>query len=665
MTYNPYVVGPPLRGEVGFYGRQDIIEWVKHELCNPNTNAIVLQGQRRIGKTSLLLQINRQLPSEQFFSIYFDLQDQATRPLGEMLADLADTLADEIGIEPQLANEFDDRGNFFVSSFLPQIYKQLATHMRLVFLFDEFDVLDTIVKSELPTSAARQAFFPFIRRLFEETRLAFVFVVGRNPEDMSQDFAATFKGALQREIWVLRPHAARELITQRGIETGLLFKETAIKRILALTNGHPYLTQLLGQRLWERHHKQPFYPVTDHSVDEEVIGALETGNQALVWLWEGLAPAERIYAAALAEEAQEGQVISEARVIQLLHQHAPRLRTREVELAPRDLVKRRVLEEVNKRMYRFAIELFRRWVELNRPIYQVKNEIDQLDQVAERYFQTGQQLFKINELQESLEQFYRAIIRNPRHFSAHLYLGEVFLKLEQVDKAVEILKRANQLDPDEAQYPLGRALLQQAKAYPPDKYRQALDIYEYILEFSPNEVQAQQGIKAIWLLQGDIALKKEKLHSALYAYYQINATDKIAIVTKKLKFKLIETIRDYADYEAWGKVVTVYKELKKLEPQNKNWQIGLEKAQEELWLKERYKEAINHIQERNWSAARGKLRSILIKRKNGYQDVLSLISDVETHLIENDSVQRLKRFEYFIIVLFCSLILYIVWFYFL
>ena len=52
---NPYVAGAPLLGERGFFGRQDTLDWVTRELRNPTTNALVLFGQRRIGKTTLLL----------------------------------------------------------------------------------------------------------------------------------------------------------------------------------------------------------------------------------------------------------------------------------------------------------------------------------------------------------------------------------------------------------------------------------------------------------------------------------------------------------------------------------------------------------------------------------------------------------------------------------
>ena len=94
---NPYVAGAPRRGGRGFFGRQETLEWIARGLRNPDNNSLVLFGQRRIGKTSLLLQLQRTLPDAAFLPIYFDLQDQAVRSLREVLIDLANVLAQHAG----------------------------------------------------------------------------------------------------------------------------------------------------------------------------------------------------------------------------------------------------------------------------------------------------------------------------------------------------------------------------------------------------------------------------------------------------------------------------------------------------------------------------------------------------------------------------------------
>src|SRR5690349_7053607 len=112
---NPYIAGSPLRDRFGFFGRRDILDWVSAELSNVYTNALVIYGQRRVGKTTILLQLQHYLPSESFFPIYFDLQDQSKQRLGEMLADLADVIGTQINLSRHKSEDFDDEGRYFRS----------------------------------------------------------------------------------------------------------------------------------------------------------------------------------------------------------------------------------------------------------------------------------------------------------------------------------------------------------------------------------------------------------------------------------------------------------------------------------------------------------------------------------------------------------------------
>ena len=529
---NPYIAGAPLRGERGFFGRQGTLDWVARELCNPATNALVLSGQRRIGKTTLLLQLERILIGDAFLPVYFDLQDQATRSLGAVLVDLAGTVAERVEMEPPSPDAFDDRGHFFRRSFLPRLYRVLGEGRRPVFLLDEFDVLDQVAEAELPEEAAAKAFFPVLRSVMaEDPQLAFVFVVGRRAEDLSLDFAATFKASLVREVWVLDRESTEALVRQAEANGTLRFADQAIAHILSLTRCHPYLTQLFCQRIWERAYAgNPATPprIDIAEVEAAVSDTLEAGDHALVWLWNGLSPEEKIYAAALAEVASEGEIITEDQVIHVLTTHAARLRTREVELAPRFLVKRRVLEEAGERAYCFAVELLRRWVRRNMSLQDVKNELDRVDPLAERLFRVGEDFSHRHQWETAVRYFRDALGANPRHFRARLLLGEALLEQGQADAAVDELEQAYELDRDEARLPLARALIAQAQAR--DKIGDeggALDACEQVLEVSPNEQEAQKLRAAIWTRRGDEAFERGDLDTALVAYRQAGDSGKV------------------------------------------------------------------------------------------------------------------------------------------
>ena len=54
IPVNPYVAGNPVGDSPAFVGRADVLREVLRVLRRMQDNAIVLFGQRRIGKTSIL-----------------------------------------------------------------------------------------------------------------------------------------------------------------------------------------------------------------------------------------------------------------------------------------------------------------------------------------------------------------------------------------------------------------------------------------------------------------------------------------------------------------------------------------------------------------------------------------------------------------------------------
>lgn len=77
---NPYVVGTPLQtGSSLFFGREDIFGFIQQNLEAAHQNNLVLIGQRRTGKTSLLKQLPARL-GDDYISVYLDGQSLALDP---------------------------------------------------------------------------------------------------------------------------------------------------------------------------------------------------------------------------------------------------------------------------------------------------------------------------------------------------------------------------------------------------------------------------------------------------------------------------------------------------------------------------------------------------------------------------------------------------------
>ena len=84
-----------------------------------------------------------------------------------------------------------------------------------------------------------------------EPRLGFVFVAGRKAEELSMDVKAAFKTARHKRISVLDERSARDLILTAEKQGTLSFSQAAVDRIVKLTSGHPYFTQLICQLIWD------------------------------------------------------------------------------------------------------------------------------------------------------------------------------------------------------------------------------------------------------------------------------------------------------------------------------------------------------------------------------------------------------------------------------
>jgi phosphate transport system substrate-binding protein len=368
---NPYVVGPPLDSEVGFFGREDIIQDVERALRYPNHNSVILYGQRRIGKTSLLLQLERHLPAPPFFSVYFDLAGQELVPVSQVLYQMAAAAAQKATMLPPSPEDFRDNPAAFHEIFLPALYQALGSERQPVFLLDEFNILSQ-PEQDLPETAAIRGLDEYLYNLLShQSYTDFVFAAGRRMEELSAVVQSNFKPDLVRFVSVLNREQGRALILQDGIA----YEEEAIERILSLSRGHPYLTQLLCHTLFERavsrSRQKPQVTVAD--IEAVLPDLLKSKQHDLPLIWASIPLTERITLAAAASRAGEKGSINQAVLENAIRQAGISPETRGLSLAPQNLVNWQLLEQSGGD-YSFYIELMRRWVAQERPLERAKNE---------------------------------------------------------------------------------------------------------------------------------------------------------------------------------------------------------------------------------------------------------------------------------------------------
>jgi tetratricopeptide (TPR) repeat protein len=646
LPVNPYIAGNPVTGEEAFFGRTDVLRKVLSVLRSPNRNAITLYGQRRIGKTSILRELEQRLPKEgPYRAVYFDLQDKAAWSLHRVLFDLARTISSAIGIADPSLSSFEEDANFYRTQFLSLILSALGKEESIVLLFDEFDVLDNPKQDQ-----AGFAFFPYLRQLMETTqRQQYVFVIGRKPEDLSNITLSIFKGVSSQRVSTLKKADAESVVRQSERNNTLSWSKSAVDKVWELTHGHPYMTQLLCSVIWDRAYEET--PETEtlpaiktNQIEDAISETLEQGANAFQWIWGGLPPAERVVVAALAETGAEP--VTQEVLEQILQRSGVRVIIRELELAPNTLIDWDLLEEIEDRTYRFRVELLRRWVVRNKPLARVKEELDRLDPLAEGLYQTGNAYFNSRQLDEAVDQLQRALAANPNHLKAKLLLGRIWLEQKKVSEAIQVLEDAYSYDEASARASLIQALFAQAGETTNED--DEVEVLERILQIQPNQLAAKRRLSGIWIRRGDSYLANEQFERALKAFTKTGDHDKIAeaqLAWRRYQLKSKETeAKKFEREEKWEEAAAVYHQLVEEFPDEGDWVFGLRHAEEQAELASFYLEASGAIKNNDMDRAGNLLAQIIAERwdyKDAAKQLLLAVSGTDV----DELVKRLEDLE--------------------
>ncbi len=493
-TYNPYIMGPPVTG-TAFYGRQEVFRFVRETLATPQQNVLVLYGQRRIGKTSIVLQLPDHLPPDEFYSIYFDLQGREALNLSEVLYGLAVEIARKLPIPSPRWADFSDT-DYFQSRFLPAVRRKLGDK-RLVLLFDEFDMLSQEEASSSDTAAT--TLFPYLQELVtDEPLLAFVFVVGRRIDELPARFHAIFKRARFMRISVLKRENAIALITN-PVKGQLEYAPQALDAILDLTSGHPYFTQVVCHELFNYLHPPDRRLVAPQDVTDVLDGVMERGAGGFTWFWEGLPHAEQFILSAIARVTEEGGVATEAQISQILRQYRIWLLGIELSSAPQRLVEWEMLKEHDAGGYQFAIELVRRWVLQTHPLVKVKQEIESASAMAARDYENAREAHVAGDLETAISDYRLALKANPTHAGARLGLARALHEQGELSQAVEEYEKAFELDAVNAQDELIAARIAFAQWLEEQgQHEQAAEQYRHVLQLLPNEKRVQEKLARLY-----------------------------------------------------------------------------------------------------------------------------------------------------------------------
>jgi hypothetical protein len=362
-----------------FYGRKKQLDFFKENLAESLANTvIVLYGQRRSGKSSLLYQLVNTNILQPHIPIYIDMQhetiDLSTSKFLYIIARHIHRHLKKRGIIITLPDqaEFDKDATFTLDVFLEDA-EDILGDRKLVLLIDEFEVLEQKVKEQVLS----QGIFEYLRSLMQHRRgINFLLSGTHTIEQLTAGYWSVFFNiARHRQLSKLSDDAAEQLIS-RPVKDYLEYDPFAVEKIRLLTGDQPYLIQLICRSLIEHcnHHHKNYVTVNDvNTVHNEVM---ETGSIHFKWIWEQTSPEERAVLSIMAQEGgEEGRHLSASDIEGICRDYGMSCERKIVGLALQKLARADIIEEIAEGgRFRISVGLTRRWVREAKPLRKVMQE---------------------------------------------------------------------------------------------------------------------------------------------------------------------------------------------------------------------------------------------------------------------------------------------------
>lgn len=356
---SPYVIGVPLTSQQEiFVGRTDISARIEQLLLDRRWPPLLLYGQRRMGKTSLLNNLGWLLPSS-IVPLFVDLQGPVSQAPDH--ASLLYNLARQVIASAQKGRNLTlpelPRAELTSDPFtrfdewLDQLEQALAEHTILLTL-DEFEALDDALNRGRFDEAA---VLGFLRHTIQHRPRLKLLLAGSHTLEELARWASYLINVQVVHMGYLHEPEARQLIEHPVGDFALRYEADAPQRVLDLTRCHPFLVQLLCAEIVALKNEQPRARrrlATRNDVEAAIPAALQSGSFFFADIRRNQVDATGLALLRFLAGQGEGAVVSE-------DTFAYRCPTPDLPYTLARLLRRDLIERCDGG-YRFQVELIRR-----------------------------------------------------------------------------------------------------------------------------------------------------------------------------------------------------------------------------------------------------------------------------------------------------------------
>ena len=392
---SPYIVGSPVpvdRQEM-FFGRADVMERIKRQL-GTHANVILLEGNRRTGKTSILRQLEKGGAPSGWFPVYCSFHGAegdawrggiATQNVFRLLALTTGWALHDAGVEtwfPELparepGRRFklafrDGLKEAFAGEYPFEVFAlyidaaiEASSPRRILLMLDEFDKLQEGIEAGITSPQVPEN----IRHLLQHRAgLGAIITGSRRLKRLREEYWSALFGLGHRiGISALPMEEARRLVT-RPVEGMLDYLPQACERVVELCARQPFLVQSLCNRVFEQAAAGNGRTVTLEIV-EGAATEMVRDNEHFRTLWGYAGTERRRLLLMLCERLSEGPDAVNLDLFQAeLEEHKVPVSRRDLTSDIEDLRELELIELDNSHRrgsYRLAVPLMARWLQLN------------------------------------------------------------------------------------------------------------------------------------------------------------------------------------------------------------------------------------------------------------------------------------------------------------
>ena len=400
---SPYIVGSPVERREMFFGRTDVMERIKRQLgTSTHANVILLEGNRRTGKTSILRQIQKDdvvlrdwipvdcslqaasgddtsdqrkigIPTPEFFRLIARKTGRQLFAAGveTWFPDLPDRDAKQpfrTAFRNALRQAFaSSEYSFETLEHYLEAAVNAAMPRRILLMFDEFDALQEGIEAGVTSPLTPSN----IRYLLQknESGISAIIAGSRRLKKLRENYWSALFG-LGHPIGISKlPIDSAKLLVTKPVDGKLRYLPQACDRLVELCACHPFLVQSLCSRVFDRAVTGSGRTIT-RDIVEQAATDMVRDSEHLRTLWDYARTERRRLMLALCEQFAGGPDAVNLRLLEVkLHENGvPIHRSQELADDLEELIELELLDLGDSSRgvtYRLPVPLMAMWIRKN------------------------------------------------------------------------------------------------------------------------------------------------------------------------------------------------------------------------------------------------------------------------------------------------------------